>query len=380
LFDPTRINFKQSLYPKAGSLGTNQKPGSAYISTRRPERAIIYVVVTKTYPPTAVSKEQIVAPRAYWKGYLRLSLVSCPIALFPATSEREKVSFNQINRETGNRIRYRKVDAETGDEVASDQIIKGYEVAKGEYVEITDEELEAIALESTKTIEIDEFVPRTEIDDLYAIRPYYIAPDGKVGQDAFVVIRNIIEQMKMVAIGRVVLTSREHVIAMEPRGKGLMGTLLRYPYEVRDEKEFFDDIPNVKLTKDMMDLARHIVETKTGHFKPDQFEDHYEHALKELIDKKSKGEKIEIPKEQPTGGKVINLMDALRRSVQAEAQERPAATKKGRKAAAGQKEMLLPIAGKKAAHAESGKSHAESGKNHAESGKSRSSAKHRKVG
>jgi DNA end-binding protein Ku len=308
-----------------------------------------------------------VAPRAYWKGYLRLSLVSCPIALFPATSEREKVSFHQINRATGNRIRYRKVDAESGEEVPSDQIIKGYEVAKGEYLEITDEELEAIALESTKTIEIDEFVPRSEIDELYNIRPYYIAPDGKVGQDAFVVIRSIIEQMKMVAIGRVVLTSREHVMALEPRGKGLMGTLLRYPYEVRDEKEFFDDIPNVKLTKDMMDLARHIVETKTGHFKPAEFEDHYEHALKELIAKKAKGEKIEIPKEQPTG-KVINLMDALRRSVQAEAQGgRPPAAKKGRKAAAGQKEMLLPIAGKKTAQ-------------QAESGKARTSARHRKAG
>jgi DNA end-binding protein Ku len=165
----------------------------------------------------------------------------------------------------------------------------------------------------------------------------------------------------------VVLTSREHVMAMEPRGKGLMGTLLRYPYEVRDEKEFFDDIPNVKLTKDMMDLARHIVETKTGHFKPAEFEDHYEHALKELIAKKSKGEKIEIPKEQPTG-KVINLMDALRRSVQAEAQSgRPPAAKKGRKAAAGQKEMLLPIAGKKTAQ-------------QAESGKARTGARHRKAG
>ena len=207
------------------------------------------------------------APRAYWKGYLRLSLVSCPIALFPGDlrAREESASIRSTN-ETGNRIRYRKVDAESGEEVPSDQIIKGYEVAKGEYLEITDEELEAIALESTKTIEIDEFVPRNEIDELYNIRPYYIAPDGKVGQDAFVVIRSIIEQMKMVAIGRVVLTSREHVIAMEPRGKGLMGTLLRYPYEVRDEKEYFDDIPNVKLTKDMMDLARHIVETKTGHF------------------------------------------------------------------------------------------------------------------
>jgi len=308
-----------------------------------------------------------VAPRPYWKGYLRLSLVSCPIALFPATSEREKISFHQLNRETGHRVRYRKVDEETGEEVPSDQIVKGYEVAKGEYVEITDEELESIALESTRTIDIDEFVPQDEIDALYNIRPYYIAPDGKVGQDAFVVIRNIIEQMKMVAIGRVVLTSREHVIAMVPRGKGLMGTLLRFPYEVRDAGEYFDDIPDVKLTKDMMELARHIVETKRGHFKPQEFEDHYERALKELIEKKAKGEKIEMPKEQPTG-KVINLMDALRRSVQAETKtgRRPAAGKKGRKTAAGQKEMLLPIAGKKAAHAESGKA--------------RHTAKHRKAG
>ncbi len=291
------------------------------------------------------------APRAYWKGYLRLSLVSCPIALYPATSEREKISFNQINSKTGHRIRYRKVDEETGEEVPSDQIIKGYEVAKGEYVEITDEELASIALESTRTIDIDEFVPRNEIDELYNIRPYYIAPDGKVGQDAFVVIRNVIEQMKMVAIGRVVLTSREHVIAIVPRGKGLMGTLLRFPYEVRDAGEFFDDIPDVKLTKDMMDLARHIVETKSGHFKPQAFEDHYEHALRELIEKKAKGEKIEVAKERPTG-QVINLMEALRRSVQAEAGKggaRAGAAKKGRKKIDGQKEMLLPIAGKKGA-------------------------------
>jgi DNA end-binding protein Ku len=284
---------------------------------------------------------------------MRLSLVSCPIALYPATSEREKISFHQLNRKTGNRIRYRKVDDETGEEVPSDQIVKGYEVAKGEYVEITNDELESIALESTKTIEIDEFVPGNEIDDLYSIRPYYIAPDGKVGQDAFVVIRNIIEQMKMVAIGRVVLTSREHVIAMEPRGKGLMGTLLRYPFEVRDAGEYFDDIPDVKLTKDMMDLARHIVETKSGHFKPQEFEDHYEHALKELIEKKAKGQKIEVPKERPTG-KVINLMDALRRSVQADGGRSapPAPAKKGRKKIEGQKEMLLPIPGKKPAREE----------------------------
>ena len=291
------------------------------------------------------------APRAYWKGFLRLSLVSCPIQLFPATTEREKVSFNQINRKTGNRIRYRKVDEETGEEVRAEDIIRGFEIAKGEYIEVTEEELEAIALDSTKTIEIDEFVPKTEIDDLYNIRPYYIAPDGDVGQDAFVVIRNIIEQMKMVAIGRVVLTSREHVIAMEPRGKGLMGTLLRYPYEIRSEKDYFDDIPDLKLGKDMMELARHIVETKSGHFEPEKFEDHYEAALKDLIAKKSKGIKIEAPRERPSGN-VINLMDALRRSVKAEPARKP---KRSRKRVAGQKEMLLPISGKKAAREEARK-------------------------
>src|SRR5215510_1838692 len=286
------------------------------------------------------------APRAYWKGFLRLSLVSCPIQLFPATSEREKISFNQINKETGNRIRYRKVDEDTGEEVRPDEIVKGYQVDKGRYVEINDEEIRAIALESTKTIEIDEFVPRAEIDDLYLIRPYYIAPDGKVGQDAFAVIRDVIRQMNMVAIGRVVLTSREHVIALEARGKGLMGTLLRYPYEVRDENEYFDDIQSPKLSKDMMDLAQHIVKTKSGHFEPEKFKDRYEAELKELIAKKSKGIKIEAPTErEPT--KVINLMDALRRSVKSEQPGRKQQTKRGRKRIEGQKEMLFPISGKK---------------------------------
>ncbi|HEY2534677.1 MAG TPA: Ku protein [Xanthobacteraceae bacterium] len=287
------------------------------------------------------------APRAYWKGYLRLSLVSCPVQLFPATSEREKISFNQINRETGNRIRYRKVDEGTGDEVSAEDIVKGYEISKDHYIEITDEDLQSIALDSTKTIDIDEFVPKAEIDELYSIRPYYIAPDGKVGQDAFAVIRDIIEQMKIVALGRVVLTSREHVIAMQPRGKGLMGTLLRYPYEVRAEKGYFDDIPDLKLGKDMMELAKHIVETKRGHFQPQKFEDHYETALKELIEKKSKGIKIEAhEEEQPS--KVINLMDALRRSVEVgKGGAKASPSKGGRKRMEDQKEMLLSIAGKK---------------------------------
>jgi DNA end-binding protein Ku len=255
------------------------------------------------------------APRANWKGFLKLSLVSCPIAMYPASTEREKIRFHNINSETGNRVRMRRVDEGTGDEVPYEKIVSGYEVVKGQYIEVTDEELEAIALESTRTINIDEFVPKKEIDQLYNIRPYYIVPEGKVGIDAFAVIRDAIEETDKVALGRVVLTSREHVIALEPRGR--MGTLLRYSYEVRDEDEYFDDIPQGKVTKDMLDLAKHIVQTKSGHFQPDKFEDHYEEALKQLLSKKQAGQKIAPPKEQrPTN--VVNLMDALRRSVEAQ--------------------------------------------------------------
>jgi DNA end-binding protein Ku len=258
----------------------------------------------------------IVAPRAYWKGYLKLSLVSCPIALFPATSEREKISFHQINKGTGNRIRYRKVDAETGDEVDNTDIVKGYEVAKGEYIELEPDELEAVAIESKRIIDIEEFVPRQEIDELYMRDPYYIVPDGEVGQQAFAVIRETIRKEGMVALGKVVFTSREHIIALQARGKGMLGVTLRYPYEVRNEEEYFDTIENEKIPKDMIDLAVHIVETKTGHFKPQQFKDQYEDALKDLLRRKQKGEKIGRPKERAPSN-VINLMDALRQSVKA---------------------------------------------------------------
>ncbi len=253
------------------------------------------------------------APRAYWKGYLRLSLVSCPIQLFPATSEREKIRFHQLNRETGNRIRYRKVDESTGDEVEQSDIVKGYEVDKGSYIELTSEELEAAAIESTRMIDIDQFVPEKEIDELYVANPYYLVPDGEVGAQAFAVIREAIKQEGMVALARVVFTSREHIIALKPRGKGLVGFTLRYPYEVRKEDDYFDEIPDEKVTKDMLDLARHIVESKAGHFHPDKFEDHYEDALKDLLKKKQHGEKI-VPAKGREPAKVINLMDALKRS------------------------------------------------------------------
>jgi len=298
------------------------------------------------------------APRANWKGFLRLSLVTCPVALYPATSDTEKVSFNQINRKTGHRIKYLKVDAETGDEVTSEDIVKGYKVDTDTYIEVTKDELDEIALDSTHTIEIDEFVPKADIDNRYLIRPYYLVPDGKVGHDAFAVIRETIRSMDKVAIGRVVLTNREHIIALEPLESGLMGTLLRYPYEVRSEKEYFDDIQDVKLTKDMLDLAKHIVEKKSGAFEPELFEDHYEAALIDLINKKRAGAPIAAKAAPKTGGNVINLMDALKKSLASEKDAAPAAKvaketvkeavkgKKPKKRAEVQREMLLPISGK----------------------------------
>ena len=210
----------------------------------------------------------------------------------------EKISFNQLNRKTGHRIKYAKVDADTGEEVANEDIVKGYKLDNDTFVEVTKEELENVALESTRTIEIDEFVDRSEIDPRYLIRPYYLRPDGKVGHDAFAVIRETIREMNKVAIGRVVLTNREHIIALEPMDKGLVGTLLRYPYEVRSEEEYFDEIQDVKVTKDMLDLARHIVNQKSGRFEPEKFEDHYETALVDLINSKRAGKPI-TPKERP---------------------------------------------------------------------------------
>ena len=271
------------------------------------------------------------APRANWKGYLRLSLVSCPIALYPASSLNEKVSFNRINRKTGNRLKQQNVDAETGEVVSRDDTVRGYEVAKGQYMIVEDVEIEGIQIESTRTIDIDRFVPKSELDERYIDSPYYIAPDGAVGQEAFAVVRDTIAELNMVALGRVVLARREHVIALEPKGRGLVGTTLRYPYEVRDEKPYFEDIPELKLPKEMLDLAAHIVETKSCHFDPSQFEDRYENALIDLLKKKQAGEKIE-PAREFTPPRVVNLMEALRASVDAE-KKAPAPSTRARRPA-----------------------------------------------
>lgn len=266
------------------------------------------------------------APRAYWKGYLKLSLVSCPIALYPAASSSERVSFHRINKKTGNRLKQQNVDSESSEPVEKEDVGRGYEVAKGQYIQVEDAELEKIQIESTHTIEIDNFVPRAEIDERYIDSSYYIAPTDQVGQEAFAVIRDAIRDRKVVGLGRVVLSRRERVMMLEAFDKGMLATSLRYGYEVRDAGVYFEDIPDLKLPKEMSDLAGHIIDTKASHFNPSKFEDHYENALVELLRTKQAGRVIEpIREEAPQPRRVINLMDALRASIGTEAEKKPPA-------------------------------------------------------
>ena len=255
------------------------------------------------------------APRPYWKGSLKLSLVSCPVALYPATTSLEKTHFHMINKETGNRLKQQMVDAETGDVVEGDQKARGYELKKGEYVEVEKEELQAVQIESNHTIDIDGFVPKEEIDERYIDHPYYIAPDGKAGIDAFAVIRDAMKNKGRVALARIVLTNREHIIAIEPLGKGLLGITLRYPYEVRDDQEYFDDIKNPKISKDMIELASHILDSKAAHFEPSKFRDQYENALKTLVKRKAAGKPVRVAEPEERPDNVISLMDALQQSL-----------------------------------------------------------------
>jgi DNA end-binding protein Ku len=257
------------------------------------------------------------APRPSWKGYLKLSLVSCSVALYSATSTSERIRFNIINRKTGNRIRNQVVDAETEDPVEQEDRVKGYQVEKGQYILVEDDELDEVALESTHTIDIEKFVPRDEVDEIYLDESYYIAPNDKVAYEAFAVIRDAMKKEDLVGIARVVLYRRERILMLQPRGDGLMATALRYRNEVREEKDYFDEIPNVKVPADMLNLAVHILESKKAHFKPDEFEDRYEDALVALIKAKQAGKPApKVSEAKPSN--VINLMDALRRSVKTE--------------------------------------------------------------
>jgi DNA end-binding protein Ku len=255
------------------------------------------------------------APRPNWKGYLKLSLVSCPVALFPATTTSERVSFRTLNRATGNRVRRQFVDEATNEPVETEDQIKGYEVAKGEFIQIEDDELKSIQIESNHTIDIEKFVPRSDVDQLYLDTPYYLTPTDRVGEEAFAVIRDAMRTEKMVGLARVVLFRRERILMLEPRAKGLVATSLHFANEVHAASGYFDEIPDLDLPKKMLELATHIIEKMSGHFEPEQFDDRYENALIELIRSKQKGMPL---KPQPTHRQtnVINLMDALRRSVE----------------------------------------------------------------
>ena len=255
------------------------------------------------------------ARRAYWKGYLKLSLVTCPIGLYPASSQADKTHFHQINRKTGNRLRQQMVDEETGRVVDKDHKGRGYEVSKGKYVEIEPDEIKAIQVESTHTLDIEKFVPIDEIDRRYFDRPYYIVPDGKAGEEAFAVIRDAMKDKGRAALARIVLTNREHVMAIEPMIKILLGTILRYDYEVRDEKELARSVPSPRIGKEMLKLAVHILDTKAGHFDPSQFKDEFEVELRKLVKRKAAGKTIEAPEREERPSNVVDLMEALRQSV-----------------------------------------------------------------
>ena len=261
------------------------------------------------------------SPRPYWKGYLKLSLVSCPIALHAACSSSEHVSFRQINRKTGNRLRQQLIDEETREPVESHDKARGYEIGKNQFLLIEDEELEAIEIESTHTIDVDSFVPRAEIDQRFFDAPYYITPDDPVGQDAFAVIREAMRSKALVALGRVVLAKRERVMALEPYEKGLIGTTLHYPYEVRESRDYFADLPDLTPGPELLRLAAQILDSKTVSFEPSGFRDRYEEALLAHLKAKQAG----MPPQPQQGFAVprrsINLIEALRRSI---AEDRPA--------------------------------------------------------
>ena len=254
------------------------------------------------------------APRPLWKGYLKLALVTCPVALFTATSTAQRISFHTYNRETGHRVRRQFVDSDTGEVVDEDEQVRGYDLKGDGFVAIEDEEYQAVALESTHTIDIDKFVPRSQVDEIYVDTPYYLIPTDEVGEEAFAVIRDAMRSRKMAGIARLVLFRRERIVLLEPRDKGMMVTTLHYADEVRPQDDYFDEIPDTHVSKELLDLAGHIIDTKMSWFDPRQFKDRYEEALRALVEAKAKGKKIKpAPERKPPN--VVSLMDALRQSL-----------------------------------------------------------------
>jgi DNA end-binding protein Ku len=282
------------------------------------------------------------ATRPTWQGYLRLSLVSCPVALYTATARTSDVSFNMLHKETMNRIKMIPTDPETGPVDRSD-IVKGYEIEKGHYVVVTDEEIKNVRLETTRTLDIERFVDATDIDRLYWNDPYFLTPDGDMAVEAFSVIRLAMEKAGKIALGRLVMHQRERLMALEPREKGILAYSLRSNREVKDAHEVFGHIPAAKAPAEMVEIAAKIIDQQSGPFDPSKFNDRYEDALRKLIKEKEKGhgvKKVEEPKE----AEVIDLMEALKRSLGGERRKAPA-----RKATPAKKPAAKKTAAKKRA-------------------------------
>ncbi|MEN3147630.1 Ku protein [Neorhizobium sp. IRAMC:178] len=279
------------------------------------------------------------APRANWKGYLKVGELSCPVALYTAASTSDRVSFHIINRETGNRVHRQMVDADTGRPVESEDIVKGYEVASGQYVFLEPDEVKAAVPESDKTLELETFIPCDGVDTIFIDRPYYLAPADKPSAEVFELIRKGLEEKNVAALARTVLFRRLRTLLIRPSERGLIASTLNYDYEVRPAKEIFSDIKSFKIEGEMLDLAEHIIDTKRGEFDPSEFDDRYEAALAELIKAKIEGRKLrKQPKPEPK--KVSSLLDALRQSAggsRKAASKKPARKPVSRKTAATQR-------------------------------------------
>lgn len=267
--------------------------------------------------------------RAYWKGYLRLSLVTIAVEIYNAVESKSAISFRQIHKPSGRRVQYQKVVQDIG-EIDSSDIVKGYEVDTDTYVTIAPEEIDAIKLESKKTIDLLQFVDATEVDYRYFERPYFVAPADPLAGEGFVVIRDALKQTGKVGLAQVTIGGREWLVAIAPIGEGLLLEMLRYADELREPADFFDEVPDEKPQKEMIDLAVQLIKQKSAPFKPEQFEDRYQQALKVLVQQKMKGQKVIAPEEEgrPSGANVIDLMEALKKSVKQPAEKPPRATAK----------------------------------------------------
>jgi DNA end-binding protein Ku len=253
------------------------------------------------------------ATRPTWQGYLRLSLVSCPVALYTATSRSGEVHFNMLEKKSHERIRMIPTNAK-GDPVDRSDIVKGFEIEKGHYVVVTDEEIRNVRLETTRTLDIERFVDEDDINRLYWNDPYFLVPDGEMAVEAFAVIREAMSASRKVALGRLVMHQRERLMALEPRERGILAYTIRNKAEVRDPEEIFSSIPAAKPSKQMVEIAAKIIDQQEGEFDPSQFKDRYEDALRALIKEKEKGHVVKAP-EEPQTAEVIDLMDALKRSL-----------------------------------------------------------------